>query len=226
MSKLNGIKILLTVLVIISLAGVGVATTTADKHPLIAIGELDYGQKKLARTSDGAWHAVYSRSDGSYSQIYHSYSNDGGETWTEEQITTASNNHRYSSIAIDSNDRIHVAWSYCQEPSGPGKTCTIQYRAKTATWQPIENVIISYGAVSSLAVNSQNNVHLVVGGSWGGAYNCDCVEYLKRTSSGWSSPEIKSVNGSSHVQYPQARIQRIRIATWYGISGIFPLPSY
>ncbi|MDI6810125.1 MAG: hypothetical protein QMD80_00335, partial [archaeon] len=44
----------------------------ADEHPsLIAIGELYYsGPRKLARTSDGVLHSVYSRSNGSYSQIY------------------------------------------------------------------------------------------------------------------------------------------------------------
>ena len=95
----------------------------------------------------------------------------------------------YPSIAVDSNDRIHVVWAWSEEPAGFGKTCTIQYRVKTETWQPIEDVITSYGRCPSIAVDSQDNIHLVVGGTNVGGYNTDYVKYLKRTSSGWSSPE-------------------------------------
>ena len=153
-------------------------TEWASSDPLIAEGTLggSYGARKLARASDGVLHCVYSRSDGSYYQIYHSCSSDGGQTWTEEQVSAGSNNHREPSIAVDSNDHIHVAWRHCQEPSTWGKTCTVQYRAKTTAWQPIEDVITGYGGWQSIAVDSQNNVHLVIGGYWGGAYNCD---YLK-----------------------------------------------
>jgi parallel beta-helix repeat protein len=162
-----------------------------DQPPLIGPGELGYNNvRNLGRTSDGALHCVYSRSDGSYTQIYYSCSSDGGETWTEEQITDAPHNHGLPSIAIDSNDDIHVVWSHCQEPSYWGKTCTIQYRVKKATtWQPIEDVITSYGSTPSIAIDSEDNIHLVLSGFWGGAYNCNDVKYMKRTSSGWSSPE-------------------------------------
>lgn len=156
----------------------------------IAPGTLGYASaRKLARTSDGVLHCVYRRLDGSYFQIYHAYSTNGGQTWSEEQITTASRNHSCPSIAVDSNDHIHVVWAWYEEPYGFGKTCTVQYRVKTGTWQPIEDVITSYGYVCSIAVDRQDNIHLVVGGYNPGGYSTDYVKYLKRTLSGWSSPE-------------------------------------
>lgn len=73
--------------------------TPADEHPLVAIGELspkpdhlEVNGRKLARTSDEVLHTVYSRSDGSYSQIYHASSSDNGRTWREEALTSESYN--------------------------------------------------------------------------------------------------------------------------------------
>jgi len=150
-------------------------------------------QRKLARTSNGDLHCVYRRSDGSHFQIWYACSSDGGKTWTEEQITTANHNHYEPTIAVDSKDYIHVVWSWHEEPYWFGKKCTVQYRVKTDEgWQPIEDVITGYGHNPSIAVDSQDNIHLVVGGMNPGGYNTDYVKYLKRTSSGWSSPEMVS----------------------------------
>jgi len=174
---------------------------------IIASGALgDPYARKLARTSDGTLHCVYRRLDGSYFQIYHAYSTNGGQTWSEEQITTASRNHSCPSIAVDSKDYIHVVWSWCEEPHGFGKKCTVQYRVKTGTWQPVEDVITSYGCVCSIAVDSQDNIHLVVGGYNPGGYNTDYIKYLKRTPSGWSSPE--KVSPKVWANYPAIAIDQ------------------
>ena len=153
-------------------------------------------QRKLAIASDGSLHVTYTRKDhNGISQIYHAESNNGGETWTEEQITNAPRRHGFPSIAIDSKDNIHVAWEYREgSPGGSSETCAIQYRVKTTTWQPIEDVIRNQ-SYPSIAIDSEDNVHLVVGGYWGGAYNAHYVKYVKRGPSGWGSPETVSSNG-------------------------------
>lgn len=153
-------------------------------------------QRKLATASDGSLHVAYTRKDhNGISQIYYAESNNGGETWTEEQITNAPRRHGFPSIAIDSKDNIHVAWEYREgSPGGSSETCAIQYRVKTTTWQPIEDVIRNQ-SYPSIAIDSEDNVHLVVGGYWGGAYNAHYVKYVKRGPSGWGSPETVSSNG-------------------------------
>ena len=153
--------------------------TDTDVGTLIAPGVLSSPfPRHLARTSDGAWHCVYHRLDGAYTHIYHSTSTDGGGTWTEEQITTASLHHYQPSIAIDSNDNINVAWIVFPDgdpidqsygylwpgyPGYPGRVSTAQYRMKTTTWQSIEDVKTGYHTILSIAVDSENNVHLVIG---------------------------------------------------------------
>lgn len=104
----KNLGIALVVLFIVSFVFVGIASATSW---VVAEGELYPGTKKLSRTSDGVLHTVYYRSDGQYLQIYHSYSSDNGETWTEEALTSESYNQTYPAIAVDSNDYLHVVWS-------------------------------------------------------------------------------------------------------------------
>lgn len=156
---------------------------------VVAQGRLADIGRKLARTSDGLLHAVYIRSDGIFNQVYYSYSADNGQIWVEEQITVALRNHSYPVIATDGNNFIRLVWVYCQEPSGPGKTCTVQYRLKTVGWQPIEDVLTGYLYAPAIAVDSQDNVHLVVRGYNPGAWNCNYSRYKKRTALGWGPTE-------------------------------------
>jgi len=160
-----------------------IAGTAVTQGRLADIG------RKLARTSDGLLHAAYIHSDGIFNQVYYSYSSDNGQTWVEEQITTASRNHGYPVIAVDTNNFIHLAWVYCQEPSGPGKTCTVQYRLKTTGWQNIEDVLTGYLYAPAIAIDSQDNVHLAVRGYNPGAWNCDDLKYKKGTALGWGPTE-------------------------------------
>ncbi|MGA8848313.1 MAG: peptidoglycan DD-metalloendopeptidase family protein [Dehalococcoidia bacterium] len=181
------------------------ASADANVGTLIASGVLSSSfARQLARTSDGAWYCVYHRSDGTYTQIYCSKSTDGGETWTEEQITTAPLYHYQPSVAIDSDDNVHIAWIVFPDgdpweqsygylwpgyPGYPGRVSTVQYRMKTTAWQSIENVKTGYHTVLSIAVDSENNVHLVIGGHNPGAWNCEGISYTKRTASGWGPIE-------------------------------------
>jgi parallel beta-helix repeat protein len=167
-----------------------------EEHPLIAQGALGPGTpaRKLARTSDGVLHCVYSRPDGLLFQIYHSYSSDNGETWTEEALTSESYNQTYPAIATDSNDYLHVVWQGCH--SGSPSHPQIRYKKYTTGWGNIVNITNDTDwdqRYPAIAVDSNDNLHVVwqkidfIGGTWcsGG---CGPLYYSKYTSS-WSAPE-------------------------------------
>ena len=154
---------------------------------------------KLARTSNGMLHCVYSRSDGLYSQIYHSYSSDNGETWTEEPLTSESYDQTLPAIATDSHDYLHVVWQGCcsESPTHP----QIRYRKYTTTWSPISSITTDTGwdqREPAIAVDSQDHLHVVwqninfIGGAWcsGG---CGPLSYSMYTDS-WSTPECIGEN--------------------------------
>jgi len=73
-------------------------------------GFAEPSQRKLARLSTGRIYITYTRSDGSYNQVYVSYSDNDGETWTEEQVTNTSSNKNNPCMAVDSNDTLYVVF--------------------------------------------------------------------------------------------------------------------
>ncbi len=156
------------------------------------------GQRKLARTSDGTLHAVYHRSDGSYYQIYHAYSENNGVNWTEEALTSESYNQRYPSIAVDSNDCLHVVWQGTSSES-PNYS-QIRYRKYDGSWESITN--LSSGDYHQerpvIMVDSGNNLHIVWVGNHAGSPNYYQIRYIKYTTS-WGS--IENLTSGDYHQY-------------------------
>ena len=148
-------------------------------------------QRNLARKSNGELWCVYSRSDGTYEQIYVAYSTDG-ETWTEEQVCSGSDQQYYPSLAIDSQDNVHVVWTGRGWGSNPNYY-NIQYRKRTSSgWQAQEALTDKDDKQydPAIAIDSQDNVHVIwEGGGWGSNPNYYNIQYRKRTSSGWQAQE-------------------------------------
>jgi hypothetical protein len=73
-------------------------------------------QRKVAVDSTGRIWVTYMRlmavtAGGNYEMICAAYSDDGGATWTEEQVTDLQANQQQPSIAIDSDDVVHLVWT-------------------------------------------------------------------------------------------------------------------
>src|SRR3990167_4458344 len=95
--------------------------------------------RKLARTSNGELHCVWTDFRGAdYKQIYYDKSTNGGETWVETAITSGVYHQTNPSIAIDSNDYIHIVW-YGRH-SGSSTYYQIRYILNNGSWQAIENL--------------------------------------------------------------------------------------
>jgi len=109
-------------------------------------------------------------------------------------------NGRQPTIAIDSNDTIHLAWWTQYETAG--EYGEIAYCKHDTEWSTPENVGAKdrFQLYPAIAVDSQNNVHVVWQG-WG--YSPDparCqIIYRKRTQAGWQ--DVEQVTENDFWQY-------------------------
>ena len=111
-------------------------------------------QRKLARTSEGYLHRVYTKFDGSNYRVYYAKSTDDGSIWTEMVLTDAGVNNTHPAIASDSEDNLWVVYA------GDGKS--IRYRKyEGITWQ--NELSISYyddAKEPVITIDSNDNVYV------------------------------------------------------------------
>ncbi|MCK4365397.1 MAG: exo-alpha-sialidase [Thermoplasmatales archaeon] len=172
----------------------------SDPGSEIAPGDLEgwSGQMKLARTSDGVLHCVYQRSDGSYLQVYRSYSNDNGETWNEEALTSEDYDQISPSITVDSNDNLHVVWQGGHDDS---PICSqIRYRKFDINWGEIDNITSDFDwdhRGPAISVDGNDHLHVVYqkinyyGEPWC-TVGCGPLWYTNNIQGSWSPPEMIS----------------------------------
>ncbi|MCX6666361.1 MAG: hypothetical protein NT038_09970, partial [Euryarchaeota archaeon] len=156
-------------------------------------------ERILARTSDGVMHCVYYRSDGSHSQIYHSFSSDYGVTWTEEPVTSGNYDQQYPAIAVDSQDALHVVWAGYH--SGSPTVLQIRYCKRISSdWQTIENLTnepYPQDETSAIAIDGNDAVHVVWSGIAGPDPAWPHVRYRKYTTSWGPINELQEAVGYS-----------------------------
>lgn len=168
----------------------------------------DQPQRKLARTSDGVLHCVYNRSNSGHSQIYHSYSNNNGETWSEEQLTSESYDQTLPVIVTDSHDFLHVVWRGCHvgSPNHP----QIRYRKYTTQWNTISNITSDTNWDQTdpvIAIDSQDNLHVVWSKVDALPYTKGPIHYSKYTTS-WSTPVLIGQGYGYVEEYPSLVIDK------------------
>lgn len=148
------------------------------------------GVRHLARKNNGDLWSVYFRVIDGATQIFASYSTDGGENWIEEQISFGAGSQRNTSIAVDSKDNIHVVWQGKGWGSNPSYY-NIQYRKRTTSWQTQEAVTdkSSDQVNPGIAIDAEDNVHVVwQGKGWGSNPGFFNIRYRKRIDS-WQLQE-------------------------------------
>jgi len=116
--------------------------------------------RKIARTSNGDLYVVYSRSG----KIFLAKSSDQGISWPESEIvevTPQEIDQINPSIAIDSNNNLHIVW---QGKVGTSTVYQIRYAKYDGISSPaIEDLTNSEWSqeIPVVAVDSQDNVHIV-----------------------------------------------------------------
>ncbi|MFA5386929.1 MAG: hypothetical protein WC322_00850 [Candidatus Paceibacterota bacterium] len=174
-------------------------------------------QRKIVRDSNGNLHATYYKIISYAESIFYAKSSDNGETWTETQLTSGESLQVLPSIAIDSNDHIHIVWIGTH--SGSPLNLQVRYIKYTTSWQSIENLTSddSYEQVSapSIAIDSNDYVHIVWSGKHSGSTYYQ-IRYIKYTDS-WQS--VENLTSESYHQYaPSLAVDSndyLHVA-WYG----------
>ena len=151
-------------------------------------------QCKLARLSDGTLFAVYFKQLNGFYQVYVKKSTDNGETWTDEtRISTAGvGHHSMPSIAVDSDDCLHVVWSgnYLVYPANS----QIWYAYYDGSWStPIristgEGMDQNVQLAPCIAVDGEGCLHVVWSGSSPDFDYYDYQVWYTKFDGSWSEP--------------------------------------
>lgn len=159
------------------------------------VGAWSPSNRRLVRESSGRIWTAYEKQVSSIFQVFVAYSDDNGETWEEEQVTSGSNNIRKPSLAIDSNNELHLLWANIDLK-------IIYYQKRTDSWQASEflsTYMQPYQGENAIAIDSNDDVHAVLTTGYG------TISYKKRTSSGWEATEEVSATGGVE-EYPSVAI--------------------
>ncbi len=148
-------------------------------------------QRRLTRTSNGDLHSVYYRTSTSHSNIFYAKSTDGGQLWTETNLTNdGTYNQQYPSIAVDSSNNLHVVWEGTDAASP--SNAQIRYKKYTVGtgWDASPtDLSADSGYIQhypTIAVDSSDNLHVIWCGGPGSFPSQ--VRYKKYTvGTGWGA---------------------------------------
>lgn len=211
-------KLLSFLIILFSLALIfGPSNTFALGNPIkISTSSNDVINPVTVTDSTGYLHAVWQELTpeqvwtGVNPGIY--YSRWNGDTWStplkiSENTDFASN----PSIAVDSNNNIHVVWddaTYGQCSNGGNPPCQqnsglpiIAYKTRSSAgvWSSITTLPIPTGTIVSrfarVAINSANEPNVFFTANTNG--NQDSIYWTRFTASAWTTPQLVSQNASS-----------------------------
>ncbi|MBA7491308.1 hypothetical protein ES702_01853 [subsurface metagenome] len=196
-----------------NISGTGPYTIDAVSN---AQGSFAASQRKLVRTSDDELYVVYWASN----RVRVMNSIDEGVTWIDETIISQAQTCIYPSIAIDSNDVLHVVYQNDVENA-------IYYVNYTGSWSTPLAISIGPGGaweheLPSIAIDGNGTLHVAYSGE-GTAHAFYQVWYVNYTTS-WSTPLRISTDGSmqNYVQEYAAiatdSLNHVHIA-WMGNNG-------
>ena len=171
--------------------------------------------RKICRTATGRIWVVYANWGTSPSSLCAAYSDDDGENWTEETITSSDDGgFTCSSITIDSGDTLHVVYQIYYDAGGGDWRLDYKTRpdaSGSGSWSSPTSLDTNSGwfdiTSAHVFVDSSDNVHVVWGGrnfSGGGADFTLAFLYKMYNGSWQATEEVSFISGSS---------------AWYGISG-------
>jgi len=127
------------------------------------------------------------------------YSRWNGDTWsTPIKISENTGFASTPSIAVDSNDTVHVVWDD-ESYAGDGLPVVVhKTRSSIGTWSAIETLTRPSGTIaarfSRVAINSSNEPNIFFTANTDG--NKDSIYWTRFTAGAWTTPELISKNAS------------------------------
>ena len=148
-----------------------------------------------------------------YTEIYLKRSTDGGSTWTTKRLTWTSGDSANPTIAVDSNNYIHVVWYdvssgnleiYYKKSTDGGSSWT----TKRLTWN-------SGGSFSpTIAADANNHLHVV----WEDDTPGNREIYYRRSTDGgssWITKRLTWTSGTSQVPFIAVDFRNQLHVTWH-----------
>ena len=190
-------------------------------------GETSAGgaQKKLVRTSNGNYHTVYTYISGGFRQIFYSKSTDGGQTWTETQLTHESYDQARPSIIADSQDNLHVVW-HGKSSTSTGFSQIHYLKYSNGTWSSeIDLTSGNYDQLyAAFALDGNDNIHVAWFGRFAASPVTNQVRYVRYNGTSWDSiinitsdPSLDQIRPHVEVDYNN----NVHIV-WYGKNSVHP----
>lgn len=157
------------------------------------------GGRDIAVARDGRLWAAYSKKPAglNYMQIHVAYSDDNGQTWTEERVTFGYDNrhHFFPAIAIDSFDNLHLVYTSNGRAPFATRWGTF-YRERTiGGWQAEETVALLNVAnpgqdYPTIAIGVADVPHVVWAGlGWGANPTIKNIQYRAKIGGTWGTVE-------------------------------------
>ena len=141
-----------------------------------------YGQSVVVATT-GRLYAAYTYSVSGKSRVVCAYSDDNGETWTQEAVSTDTTRGQSTpAIAIDANDDVHMVWTSYTSPFS-----LLYSKRSGGSWSaPAAVHSEAYSQVGcAIGVTSTGVVHVVYRRSSGSYY---ILNHISCVSGTWGSP--------------------------------------
>ena len=178
---------------VISIWGDWGSVETEEIHTEVSITQHNT-QRKLAHTSEGYLHRVYTKFDGSNYRVYYAKTTDGGSIWTETVLTGTGVNNTHPAIASDSEDNLWVV--YEREEGG------IRYRKyEGINWQSEEIIGGGFwGLEPVVAIDSSDNVHV----AWYTDLGAYMLRYREYNGTAWET--IENVKTNYFPKHPSIAI--------------------
>ena len=173
----------------------------------------------IAADSGSGIHVVWYDNSPGNAEVFYKHSTDGGATWSNlQRLTWKSYDSKCVRIAVDSSDRIHVAW-YNDSP-GPRDLFYKNSTDSGNTWSALKRLTWSTKLCPSIAADSGNGIHIAADGG-------NDIYYKHSTDNGATWPGLIRLTWSPRSDSPAIATGTgnwIHVV-WNEIMGSFPYES-